>query len=203
MSWDTPTIFRLKIVRQVGFQSGSALRWRRQVRGVNLPRFRPEISRSVGAPSGSAAPIVSSIASSLMPCAPASLYSAGSFMLSNSSLETFGAATWELGRLSRRSGAKWLSLKVGSLQYSDDELMADPIKSPPSGPEIAKQNPFASATSLVVAAPKDRTMINDQEQLRGAYPARSQHHEAADGGATSDRWLHQEEQRTCRRNSIA
>ena len=39
--------------------------------------------------------------------------------------------------------------------------------------------------------------------LQRRTPHKVAGHEAADGGATSDGWLHQEEQRTCRRNSIA
>jgi hypothetical protein len=41
-----------------------------------------------------------------------------------------------------------------------------------------------------------------QDQQRRT-PHKVAGHEAADGGATSDGWLHQEEQRTSRRNSIA
>ena len=39
--------------------------------------------------------------------------------------------------------------------------------------------------------------------LQRRTPHKVAGHEAADGGATSDGWLHQEEQRACRRNRIA
>lgn len=60
---------------------------------------------------------------------------------------------------------KGSTLFTHMLGYSDDDLMRNPIDLAPSGTEIAKQNPFANATSLTVAAPKDRKMIESSSEV--------------------------------------
>lgn len=66
--------------------------------------------------------------------------------------------------------------------------------------------PLATWTDCVSHPTRTTTRVAWDQKWSGLQrrtPHKVVGHEAADGGATSDGWLHQEEQRTCRRNSIA